>query len=232
MLSLHSRPWWCEVSRSRDGGLRTERRWWISGKSSAKHTVLCWHQFGQDGDNVGNVHVWWSRDRRPSPPVWPLWYTPPPIHFLSSHVTFWSVKVARCPAWWRGDSELTPAKCGTLLHSDPMEVVSIRALLFLSAATTWCGQAEQEEDPLEGLGHEDKIRDALVSCLETQSAASCLPVGALTFSGLRFKKKKKRSSNRRKNFEQILCLFVFFNLPVISTVSSQFEVWRWRTRQT
>lgn len=87
---------------------------------------------------------------------------------------------------------MTPAKCGTLLNSDPMEVVSIRALLFLSAATTWCGQAEQEEDPLEGLGHEDKIRDALVSCLETQSAASCLPVGALTFSGLRFKKKKKK----------------------------------------
>lgn len=82
------------------------------------------------------------------------------------------------------------------------KVVSVRALLFLSAATTWCGQAEQEEDPLEGLGHEDKIRDALV-CL---SAASCLPVGALTFSGLRLKKKNPPTG--AKTFSKFCNLFL------------------------
>lgn len=141
----------------------------------------------------------------PSPPPRPLPSTFCP-HMSRSRVSRWPNVL--------GDGGVTasrlPQNVGTLLHLDPMEVVSVRALLFLSAATTWCGPAEQEEDPLEGLGHEDKIRDALVSCLQTQSAASCLPVGALTFSGLRFLKKTPPAGAKTLSKFYIYIFFIIY----------------------
>lgn len=145
---------------------------------------------------VSDRHVFAAPPPTLAPPVPPL-SAPHELFVLTCLVLKWPHVL--CDG---GPTASRPSRPPSLL-SDQMDVVHYRALLFLSAAaTTWCGRAEQEEAPGEGLDVEMR------SSLETRASTFCFPVWGVTFyAGV-----KKQTSSKIKQKTYILSTHPFHHL--------------------